>query len=82
MKFGRFYYTKDTLSSCWIEDDRVGLISGSIFGEYRRLEAHIKLKEIKLLSPVVPTKIIGLARNYAEHALEQGVEVPESLCFF
>ena len=47
------------------------------YGEYRRLEAEIPLHMVRLLAPVQPGKIICVGRNYAEHAREQNVEVPE-----
>lgn len=40
------------------------------------------LEELRLLAPAVPTKIIGIGRNYVAHAAEHGVEVPvEPLLF-
>lgn len=40
------------------------------------------LQEIKLLPPVVPSKIVCVGRNYAEHAKELGNDVPlEPLLF-
>ncbi len=61
----------------WIMGDRVGPIDGNPFGEYRRLEAETPLDSIRILSPVTPGKIIGVGRNYVEHAREQKVDVPE-----
>lgn len=42
------------------------------------------LAEVRLLAPVIPrSKIVGVGRNYAEHAAELGNEVPTSpLLFF
>lgn len=38
---------------------------------------------VQLLAPCVPTKIIGVGRNYADHAAEMGNEPPkEPLLFF
>lgn len=61
----------------WILDDSVGLIEGDIFSEYRRLEPKIPLAKVKLQVPVAPDKIICLARNYAAHAEEQNVAIPD-----
>jgi 2-keto-4-pentenoate hydratase/2-oxohepta-3-ene-1,7-dioic acid hydratase in catechol pathway len=38
--------------------------------------------EAKLLAPVIPTKIIAVGKNYADHAAEMGSEVPESPVLF
>jgi 2-keto-4-pentenoate hydratase/2-oxohepta-3-ene-1,7-dioic acid hydratase in catechol pathway len=61
----------------WVFEDRIGPVEGSPFGEFRRLEAEIPLHMAQLLAPVQPGKIICVGRNYAEHAREQNVEVPE-----
>lgn len=61
----------------WMLEDKVGEIQGNIFGEYRRREARIPLKELKLLAPCEPSKIICVGRNYVEHARELGNEVPK-----
>jgi 2-keto-4-pentenoate hydratase/2-oxohepta-3-ene-1,7-dioic acid hydratase in catechol pathway len=77
MKFLRFAAHDKTEHYGWLMDDRIGLIEGDIFGEYRRLETSFRLDAVKLLEPVKPSKIICLGRNYVEHAKEQGAEVPE-----
>jgi 2-keto-4-pentenoate hydratase/2-oxohepta-3-ene-1,7-dioic acid hydratase in catechol pathway len=40
------------------------------------------LREVRLLAPCVPTKIVCLGRNYAAHAQELGNPVPERPMFF
>lgn len=38
---------------------------------------------VRLLAPVIPrSKVVGVGRNYAEHAAEHGVEVPTSPLLF
>jgi 2-keto-4-pentenoate hydratase/2-oxohepta-3-ene-1,7-dioic acid hydratase in catechol pathway len=32
---------------------------------------------VRLLSPILPSKVVAIGRNYAEHAKEMGGEVPE-----
>lgn len=40
------------------------------------------LDEVKVLVPLLPTKVIGIGKNYADHAKEMGGEVPkEPICF-
>lgn len=82
MKFVRFITQDKNTHIGWLQNDRVGLVEGDIFGEYRRLDAGIPIKSIKILPPVLPGKIICLGRNYAAHAQEQGVEIPESPMIF
>jgi len=61
----------------WLLDDKVGEISGNIFGRYQRKEALMPLSDMKLLAPTEPTKIVCVGRNYVEHAKELGNEVPK-----
>lgn len=61
----------------WLLGDKVGEVSGNIFGRYRRNEAEIPLTDVKLLAPTQPGKIICVGRNYIEHARELGNEVPQ-----
>lgn len=78
MKIVRFLDDKKTIQFGWLSDDRVGLIEGDIFGEFRRMEPSLRMNSLSLLPPVKPQKIICVGRNYVEHAKEQHVEVPES----
>ncbi len=40
------------------------------------------MADVRLLAPILPTKIIGVGRNYADHAKELGNEVPENPLLF
>lgn len=42
----------------------------------------IKLSDVQLLPPVIPTKIVCVGRNYAAHAAELGNEVPKEPLLF
>lgn len=77
MRFVRFQTDNGAPAYGWIYGEQVGLIDGTPFGEYRRMEAGIDLAAIQLLPPTVPSKIICVGRNYIDHAKEHGVEVPE-----
>lgn len=61
----------------WLLEDKVGEISGNIFGRYKRNEVQTPLAEVKLLAPTEPSKIVCVGRNYVEHAKELGNEVPK-----
>jgi 2-keto-4-pentenoate hydratase/2-oxohepta-3-ene-1,7-dioic acid hydratase in catechol pathway len=60
----------------WVLENKVGRIDGDLFAEFQRLEADTPLAEVKLLTPILPSKIICIGRNYREHAREHEVEVP------
>lgn len=77
MRIVRYQLRSEDPRYGWIHEGRVGAIEGDIFSEFRRLEAVTPLEEVRLLAPVTPSKIICVGRNYAEHAREHQVEVPQ-----
>jgi len=77
MRFVRFQIGKEEPKYGWIDGDRVGPLTASAVDEYRRLDAVLNLDQVRLLAPILPTKIICVGRNYADHARELGAEVPE-----
>jgi 2-keto-4-pentenoate hydratase/2-oxohepta-3-ene-1,7-dioic acid hydratase in catechol pathway len=76
MRIIRFKTKNDEVQFGWIYQEKVGLIQGDPFGEYRRFEPTILLSDLELLLPCQPSKIIAVGRNYAEHAAEMDNEVP------
>jgi 2-keto-4-pentenoate hydratase/2-oxohepta-3-ene-1,7-dioic acid hydratase in catechol pathway len=83
MRIIRYLYENDQPACGWVIGGRVGRIEGNPFAEYRREEATLSLNEVRLLSPVLPGKIICVGRNYVAHAKEHEAEVPEvPLLFF
>ena len=61
---------------------QVAQIAGHPFGEIQFTGQRVALAEIKLLAPVLPSKVVAIGRNYAEHAAELGNEVPERPLIF
>ncbi len=47
-----------------------------------KLTDHYKIRDVKLLSPYSPSKIICIGRNYAEHAAELGNKLPKEPLLF
>jgi 2-keto-4-pentenoate hydratase/2-oxohepta-3-ene-1,7-dioic acid hydratase in catechol pathway len=83
MQLIRYQHGKESPRFGWVNEDMVGPIDGSPLGEFRRLEATLPIESVRLLSPVLPGKIICVGRNYIAHAKEHGSEVPEiPLLFF
>jgi 2-keto-4-pentenoate hydratase/2-oxohepta-3-ene-1,7-dioic acid hydratase in catechol pathway len=59
------------------DDAVVVRLEGSPFEVVRPTEERTPLREVTLLAPVEPSKVLCFGRNYAEHAKELGNEVPE-----
>jgi 2-keto-4-pentenoate hydratase/2-oxohepta-3-ene-1,7-dioic acid hydratase in catechol pathway len=53
------------------------IIKGHPFAEFERSGQKVPLSKVRLLPPVLPSKVVAIGRNYAEHAAELGNEVPE-----
>jgi 2-keto-4-pentenoate hydratase/2-oxohepta-3-ene-1,7-dioic acid hydratase in catechol pathway len=77
MRIVRYQFKDLPVKVGWVFEDNIGEIEGSVFGEYRRQEALIPLSAVKLLTPCVPSKIVCVGRNYADHAKELGNDVPK-----
>jgi 2-keto-4-pentenoate hydratase/2-oxohepta-3-ene-1,7-dioic acid hydratase in catechol pathway len=61
--------------------DRV--LQGTLVGDEITVgKERFPLDAVRLLAPCVPTKVVCLGRNYAEHAKELGNVVPERPMFF
>jgi 2-keto-4-pentenoate hydratase/2-oxohepta-3-ene-1,7-dioic acid hydratase in catechol pathway len=54
-----------------VEDDRVRVIQGSIFGDYTVSDAAYPLEQVKLLPPTRPTSFWAVGLNYAAHIAHQ-----------
>jgi 2-keto-4-pentenoate hydratase/2-oxohepta-3-ene-1,7-dioic acid hydratase in catechol pathway len=60
----------------------VAEIDGHPFGPITFTGQRWALADVRLLSPILPSKVVGIGRNYADHAAELGNEVPpEPLVF-
>ncbi|HET7516278.1 MAG TPA: Rv2993c-like domain-containing protein, partial [Actinomycetes bacterium] len=58
------------------EDETVAAISPHPFGAFEYTGQRLPTAEVRLLAPVLPSKVVAVGRNYAEHARELGNEVP------
>ena len=66
MKLARFR-VNDWESYGIVEGDRVSVIQGNIFGEYKVTQASYQLARVKLLPPTRPTGFWSVGLNYAAH---------------
>ena len=72
MHIARFRYRGNTLSGEVIEESLIKTPNGS----------KLSLEEVVLLPPCNPTKIVCVGRNYADHAAELGLSVPNEPLLF
>ncbi len=61
----------------------VALAGDPMYVGFKLTEQQFKLADVRLLAPVLPrSKVVGIARNYAEHAAELGNELPAEPLMF
>jgi 2-keto-4-pentenoate hydratase/2-oxohepta-3-ene-1,7-dioic acid hydratase in catechol pathway len=65
-----------------IEGEEVALIEPHPFTTYRPTGRRVPVQGLRLLAPVIPSKIVAIGRNYVEHAAELGNEVPTEPLLF
>jgi len=83
MRLLRFRYG-DRIATGAIErgSDDVRVLKGTFFEDPLPTGEIVPLDDVHLLAPVLPSKLVCLARNYAEHAAEWGLDVPEEPILF
>ncbi len=64
------------------EDAAVAIMHGHPFGEIRPTGRVVPLADVRLVAPMLPSKVVAVARNYAEHAAELGHETHASPVIF
>ncbi|MEJ2711079.1 MAG: fumarylacetoacetate hydrolase family protein [Anaerolineales bacterium] len=77
MRLIRYTTKNEAPSYGWVHEDKVGALQGDPYSEFQRMEADLPLESVALLSPVTPSKIICVGRNYVAHAKEHEAEVPD-----
>jgi len=82
MKIVRVDSEVDDITYGAVEPEGIRLHRGSPFVAWEPTETVIGWQEARLLSPVIPTKIIAVGRNFVEHASEMGHEAPERPIIF
>jgi 2-keto-4-pentenoate hydratase/2-oxohepta-3-ene-1,7-dioic acid hydratase in catechol pathway len=81
MKIYRFRYRKRILHGI-LKEEYLFPVAGSIFGDFRIGTSPVPIGDVRVLPPVLPSKIIGIGRNYREHAEELGNPLPEEPLIF
>jgi 2-keto-4-pentenoate hydratase/2-oxohepta-3-ene-1,7-dioic acid hydratase in catechol pathway len=77
-------FTKDGgLSFGVVEDDEtIATIAAHPFGEIQLTGERQPLADVRLTAPILPSKVVAIGKNYAEHAREMGGEPPAEPVIF
>ncbi len=81
MKFARILF-QDKVRFAVIEGDKARLIEGTVFDEFALTDEVYPLSSVRLLAPVEPSKVVCVGLNYAEHARETNMPVPDEPILF
>jgi 2-keto-4-pentenoate hydratase/2-oxohepta-3-ene-1,7-dioic acid hydratase in catechol pathway len=81
MRLVRFRFG-DRIVTGVVEGDAVRALAGTFFENPVPSGEEIPLDDVRLLAPILPSKVVCLGKNYAAHAAEFGGEVPEEPLVF
>jgi 2-keto-4-pentenoate hydratase/2-oxohepta-3-ene-1,7-dioic acid hydratase in catechol pathway len=81
VKLVRFRHD-DRISTGVLEDDSIRVLSGTFFENPVPTGGEVGVSDVRLLAPVIPSKVVAVGRNYVAHAQELGNEVPEEPLIF
>lgn len=72
----------DRIATGVVEGDGVRLLRGTFFEDPVPTGEELPLEAVRLLAPVIPSKVVCVGRNYANHAAELGNEIPPEPLLF
>lgn len=65
-----------------LEEDKLRPVRGGIFGRLVVEDRAVPIADVRVLAPVIPTKIVCIGTNYKDHALEMGKPLPKEPLLF
>src|SRR5437763_1219147 len=81
VRIARFSHDGDVAFGV-VEGDAVAELASHPFGPVAFSGNRWPLTSVRLLAPVLPSKVVAIGKNYAEHASEMGGDVPEQPLIF
>ena len=82
MKIARFRLNDELLFGIVDGPELVVLKGHPLANNYETTGQRVPLKEVKLLAPTMPSKVVCIGKNFAAHAAEIGEDVPEEPLIF
>jgi 2-keto-4-pentenoate hydratase/2-oxohepta-3-ene-1,7-dioic acid hydratase in catechol pathway len=82
VRIARFTKDGDLFFGVVENDDTIATIAAHPFGEIQFTGERQPLADVRLTAPILPSKVIAIGKNYAEHAREMGGEAPEQPVMF
>jgi 2-keto-4-pentenoate hydratase/2-oxohepta-3-ene-1,7-dioic acid hydratase in catechol pathway len=72
----------DRIATGFLSGQEVRVLRGTFFEDPVPSGEDVPLADVRLLAPVIPSKVVAVARNYPEHAAEMGNPLPERPMLF
>jgi len=83
MKLLRFHH-RDRIATGIVGSgsDVIRVLAGTFFEDPLPTGEEVPIDEVRLLAPVLPSKVVGVGKNYEAHAAEFGGDVPDEPILF
>ena len=75
MRIARFRAGDDVAFGV-VEGDQVAALASHPFGPLTFTGDRYPLESVRLLAPIIPSKVVAIGKNYADHAKEMGDQPP------
>jgi 2-keto-4-pentenoate hydratase/2-oxohepta-3-ene-1,7-dioic acid hydratase in catechol pathway len=83
MRLVRFRYgDRIAAGAAEFESDTIRVLKGTFFEDPVPTGEEVPFDDVRLLAPVLPSKVVCVGKNYAAHAAEFGLDVPEEPLLF
>ncbi len=82
MRIVRFVKDGEVAFGVLEEDDTVAVVSAHPFGSVQLTGDKLPVADVRLLAPFLPSKVVAIGKNYADHAREMGGEPPAEPVIF
>jgi 2-keto-4-pentenoate hydratase/2-oxohepta-3-ene-1,7-dioic acid hydratase in catechol pathway len=76
MKIVRFLQGERNIRWGVLHEDRIKVITGDVYSDFRISEEEVEVSSIKLLAPCTPEKIVCVGLNYYDHTSTTTLEEP------
>jgi 2-keto-4-pentenoate hydratase/2-oxohepta-3-ene-1,7-dioic acid hydratase in catechol pathway len=72
----------DRIATGFLSGPSVRVLRGTFFEDPVPTGEDVPVADVRLLAPVIPSKVVAVARNYPEHAAEMGNPMPDRPMLF
>lgn len=80
-KWVRYQY-KNKVGFGILEDNKILVHSGNLFNQPKKTQSVIPLSSVKILTPCIPNKFLGLWNNFHQRAAVEGLTKPKHPLYF